>query len=93
MNAEIQELVLKLLEPGVYKTTAQIVEEFRAEFPEKWRALQREGEERFAGSCGAHQMPANAVRQALFSLPEEKRRCRYRRGEYSWAAASEGAGG
>jgi hypothetical protein len=44
MVGELESLVLELLEPGIFKTTSQLAEEFRAEFPGQWRRLEEEGE-------------------------------------------------
>ena len=84
-QADLQTLLLNLLEPGVWKTTAQLVEEFRIEYPRQWRELEIEGERLFGAGCGAIQQPATLIVQTLFDLPEEKRLCRRREGEYWWS--------
>ncbi len=89
MNLEscnLEELLLTLLEPGVFKTTGQLVQEFRMEFPRTWRGLEEEGERLFGGSCGAYQQPATRITQALFMLPAEKCFCRREEEGYSWSA-------
>ena len=68
---ELEKLLLTLLEPGVYKTTSQLVQEFRMEFPRAWRELEREGRRLYGSSCGAYQQPATRIAQALFNLPQE----------------------
>lgn len=81
----LEELLLKLLEPGLYKTTGQLVQEFRMEFPACWRELEEEGKCLFGGACGAYQQPSTRISQALFNLPKEKCLCRRRGEEYSWS--------
>ena len=83
---DLEELILTLLERGVFKTTGQLVQEFRMEYPRSWRELEREGERLFGGTCGAYQQPATRISQALFNLPAGS--CLCRRGEegYSWSA-------
>ncbi len=86
--AQLQELILELLEPGVYKTTAQVVAEFRAEYPASWRELEKEGETLYGGGCGTIQQPPTRISQVLLSLPEE---CclRLREGSgYRWSKAT-----
>ncbi|MEW5785382.1 MAG: hypothetical protein AB1767_09975 [Bacillota bacterium] len=91
MDRELENLIFKLLEPGVFKTTAQLVEEFRAEYPRQWRRLEQEGEQLYGGSCGAYQQPATRIAQVLFNLAEEKRCRQSRRGkEHQWSAVSTG---
>ncbi len=85
-SCKLEELLLTLLEPGVYKTTGQLVQEFRMEFPRMWRELEKEGECLFGGSCGAYQQPATRIAQALFNLPAEKCFCRREENGYSWSA-------
>ncbi|NLA11892.1 MAG: hypothetical protein GX883_07200 [Firmicutes bacterium] len=86
MSGNLEELLLNLLEPGVYKTTGQLVQEFRMEYPEQWQELEREGKQLFGGTCGAYQQPSTRLAQVLFSLPEERCLCRRRGGEYRWSA-------
>ncbi len=63
-SRELEELLLTLLEPGVFKTTGQLVQEFRMEFPQRWRELEKEGRRLYGGSCGAYQQPATRIVQA-----------------------------
>jgi hypothetical protein len=83
---ELEKLLLTLLEPGVYKTTSQLVQEFRMEFPRAWRELEREGRRLYGSSCGAYQQPATRIAQALFNLPPGKCLCRREGNSYSWSA-------
>ncbi|MDZ4132592.1 MAG: hypothetical protein U1E11_05590 [Dethiobacteria bacterium] len=69
MNAKrLEEIVINLLEPGIFKTTAQVVEEIRIEFPALWRQLEEEGEMLFGSSCSSLQQPATRISQVLQSL-------------------------
>lgn len=69
MTLNIEKQVLSLLEQGIFKTTEQIVEEFRMEFPEQWKALQEEGEILYGNSCSSVQLPATRISQALRTFP------------------------
>ncbi|NLA05577.1 MAG: hypothetical protein GX881_07700 [Firmicutes bacterium] len=84
-SSSLEELILSLLEPGVYKTTGQLVQEFRMEYPRRWRELEKEGERLFGGSCGAYQQPSTRIIRALFALPGGSCLCRRRGSEYSWS--------
>lgn len=84
-KGSLEELLLSLLEPGVYKTTGQLVQEFRMEYPQRWAELEKEGRRLFGGTCGAYQQPSTRISQALFVLPEDRCRCRRRGNEYSWS--------
>ncbi len=76
MNDELlQKKVLALLEPGIFKTTAQIVEEFRTENPSMWKTLEKEGEMLYGSSCSSVQQPATRISQVLQSLPAEQVVC------------------
>ena len=70
MTLNIGKQVLSLLEPGLFKTTEQIVEEFRMEFPEQWKALQKEGEMLYGNSCSSVQQPATRISQVLRTFPD-----------------------
>ncbi len=85
-NLNLEEMLLKLLEPGVFKTTGQLVQELRMEFPGAWRELENEGRRLFGGACGAYQQPATQISQALFNLPAGKCLCRRDEDCYSWSA-------
>ncbi len=82
---ELEQLIITLLEPSVFKTTAQIVEEFRIEYPRRWRELEEEAQRVFGASCAAYQQPATRVVQALFSLPEKSRLCRREGDAHRWS--------
>lgn len=74
MGSEIlQRMVLDLLEPGIYKTTAQVIEEFRMEYPDQWLKLKKEGEMLYGISCSSVQQPSTRIAQTLLSLPAEQR--------------------
>lgn len=68
----LQQLVLDLLEPGIYKTTAQIIEEFRMEHPRHWQKLKEEGEVLYGISCSSLQQPSTRIAQILLSLPSDQ---------------------
>ncbi len=72
-NQLMQKLILGLLEPGIFKTTAQIVEEFRMENPTEWSRLEKEGEELYGSGCSSLQQPATCIAQVLLSLPPRSR--------------------
>lgn len=81
----LQQLVLRLLEPGIYKTTAQVVEEFRMEYPLQWRQLEKEGEMLYGKSCSSLQQPSTRISQALLSLPAKQRLRRNKLNQYYWS--------
>lgn len=81
----LQQLVLRLLEPGIYKTTAQVVEEFRMEYPLQWRQLEKEGEMFYGKSCSSLQQPSTRISQALLSLPAKQRLRRNKLNQYYWS--------
>jgi hypothetical protein len=81
----LRDLILDLLEPGIYKTTAQVVEEFRIEHPEQWRNLEREGEMLYGGGCSSMQQPATRISQVLLSLTEQQRLFRRINKLYYWS--------
>jgi hypothetical protein len=68
---EIREKLLLLIEHGIYKTTAQLVEELRIEYPVLWRNLEKEGEILYGQSCSSMQQPATRISQVLLSLPAD----------------------
>ena len=77
MNAKrLEEIVTNLLEPGIFKTTAQVVEEIRIEYPAVWRQLEEEGEMLFGSSCSSFQQPATRISQVLQSLSTGQFICR-----------------
>lgn len=85
----LEKLVLQLLETGIFKTSEQVIQEFRTEHPRQWRELEAEGEQLFGGGCGAYQQPATRIAQALFAIPAEKVICRRRDSIYEWSKLTE----
>lgn len=85
---EIAKAVINLLEPGIYKTTAQITEELRMEYPLIWNALAQEGEALYGLGCGAIQQPVTRVAQVLLSLHSDSCLCRRSGKEYSLSRPS-----
>jgi hypothetical protein len=81
----LQQLVLRLLESGIYKTTAQVVEEFRMEYPMQWRQLEKEGEMLYGKSCSSLQQPSTRISQALLSLPAKQCLRRSKLNQYYWS--------
>lgn len=76
MNEEdLQQLILELLEKDIYKTTDQVTEEFRIEYPTQWRLLEKEGEMLFGTGCSSIQQPATRISQVLLILSEDKCFC------------------
>lgn len=82
----LEKYILELLEPGVYKTTEQLVEEFRMEHPRCWRELEEEGKRLFGGTCGAYQQPSTRILRVLFALPGESCLRRREGDRYRWSA-------
>lgn len=81
----LQKLIMNLLEPGIYKTTAQIVEEFRMEYPAYWRQLEKEGEMLYGNSCSSFQQPSTCISQVLLSLSTQQCQRRRKENEYYWS--------
>ncbi|MDY6825662.1 MAG: hypothetical protein SVV67_00560 [Bacillota bacterium] len=77
--------VADLLEAGIFKTTEQVVEEFRMEYPYLWRELEAEGQLLYGNSCSSVQQPATRIAQVLQSLDETKRLRRCRDKQYFWS--------
>ncbi len=71
----LEEFVYNLLEPGIYKTTAQVAEEIRIEYPAIWRQLEEEGEMLYGKSCSSVQQPATRISHVLQSLLPEQCNC------------------
>lgn len=84
-NELLQKLVMNILEPGIYKTTAQVVEEFRMEYPDHWRILKEEGEALYGTGCSSVQRPSIRISQVLLSMPAEKCLCRRKNKSYYWS--------
>ena len=86
MNTDLlQKLVAELLETGIYKTTAQVVEEFRTENADCWEQLKKEGEMLYGTSCSSVQQPSTRISQILLSLPADLCLRRIENGEYFWS--------
>ncbi len=80
MNSErLQARLLRLLEPNIYKITAQLVEEFRMEYPLFWDMLEKEGRIIYGNGCSSIQQPSTRIAQALLKLPAGSCR-RYNKG-------------
>jgi hypothetical protein len=67
---QIKDALLSLLESEIFKTTAQLVEELRMEYPSLWKSLELEGEKLYGQSCSSLQQPATRIAQVLLSLPD-----------------------
>jgi hypothetical protein len=82
-SEQLQSMLLQLLEPDIYKTTAQLAEEFRMEYPSCWKELETEGQTLYGNSCSSIQQPLTRIAQALLELPPES--ClRYSRGRINF---------
>ncbi len=81
----LQEFVLSLLEPDIYKTTEQVVEEFRMEYPPQWKQLEKEGEMLYGRGCSSVQQPATCIAQALLSLSTDQCFCLHKNNDYYWS--------
>lgn len=71
-SEELEKALLSLLEQGLRKTTAQVAEELRMEYPQIWRSLEKEGEMLFGSSCSSVQQPYTRISQVLLSLPADQ---------------------
>ena len=80
----LMQLVLSLLEPVIYKTTTQLVEEFRMEYPAQWRQLEKEGEVLYGNSCGSMQQPSTRISQILRSLSTDQCHCLHKNNQDYW---------
>ena len=69
---ELEKVLISLLEQGVRKTTAQVAEELRMEYPQLWQSLEKEGETLFGSSCSSVQQPYTRISQVLLSLPSDQ---------------------
>ena len=85
MTLNIEKQVLSLLEPGIFKTTEQIVEEFRMEFPIQWKTLKEEGEILYGNSCSSFQQPATRISQALRTFPDTHVLCLHEQDKMFWS--------
>lgn len=82
---KLHQAVISLLEPGIYKTTAQVVEELHIEYPALWRQLEKEGEMLFGSSCSSVQQPYTHISQVLLALPSDICLRTLRDKEYIWS--------
>ncbi len=80
----LKQNILSLLEPGIFKTTTQVVEEFRIEYPVLWKMLEKEGEMLYGSGCSSVQQPATRISQVLQILPAEQVVCQRGRNGNSW---------
>ncbi|MDW7728725.1 MAG: hypothetical protein SCJ94_01780 [Bacillota bacterium] len=85
IEEKLHEAVISLLEPDIYKTTAQIVEELRMEHPALWRQLEKEGKMLFGSSCSSVQQPYTRISQILLALPSDMCLRIFRDKEYIWS--------
>lgn len=84
-SQKMQKLVLAILEPGIFKTTAQVVEEFRIENPAEWCRLEKEGEKLYGKGCSSLQQPSTCIAQVLLSLPSRSRLMYKKDGHSFWS--------
>jgi hypothetical protein len=89
MNTKkLEEIVINLLESGIFKTTAQVVEEIRIEHPAAWRQLEEEGEMLFGSSCSSVQQPATRISHVLQALLPEQCTCLRDKNIAYWSKAN-----
>lgn len=89
---QLQAMLLQLLEPDIYKTTAQLVEEFRMEYSSRWKELEIEGQTLYGNSCSSVQQASTRIAQALLELPPDSCR-RYSRGSlHFWSKKEDNPG-
>ncbi len=81
----LQQKIIELLDSGIFKTTAQVVEEFRMENPALWRELELEGEMLYGNSCSSLQQPATRISQVLQDLPAGQIKCQLKNDGYRWS--------
>lgn len=68
----LHNLILDLLESDILKTTEQVVEEFKMEYPAQWRSLEKEGEMLYGSSCSSVQQPSTRISQVLINIPSNE---------------------
>ncbi len=88
MPLKIEKQILSLLEQGLFKTTDQVVEEFRMEYPDQWKALEEEGEMLYGNSCSSVQQPATRISQVLSSLRSAQVDCLQEKDKKLWSIKS-----
>lgn len=67
----LHNLILDLLEFDILKTTEQVVEEFKMEYPAQWKALEKEGKMLYGSSCSSVQQPSTRISQILLNMPSD----------------------
>lgn len=80
----LKQAVESLLEPGIYKTAAQVAAELKMEYPQIWQELEKEAELKYGTSCSALQEPHARIAQVLLSLPADCRQTAAGRKEVLW---------
>lgn len=70
--AIIEEKTLELLSFQYFKSTVQLAEEFRAEFPREWEYILSKGKETFGESCTMIVSPIIFLSQHLEELARKK---------------------
>ena len=81
---ELQARLLQVLEPDIDKTTAQLVEEIRIEYPLLWNELEMEGQALYGNRCSSIQQPATRIAQALQELPSDSCSRQSRGSQHFW---------
>jgi hypothetical protein len=84
-SEELKEALICLLEKDVHKTTAQVAEELRMEYPQLWRNLEKEGETLYGSSCSSVQQPYTRISQVLLSMPPDQCLRQSINKGYSWS--------
>ncbi len=85
VEEKLTKAIIKLLEPGIYKTTAQIAEEVRTEYFNLWRQLEKEGEMLYGKSCSSVQQPYTRISQVLFALSSDICLRKRKGNHYTWS--------
>lgn len=66
----IEKKLIELLSDNIARTTVQIVEEFKVEYPEFWQKIINEGRKLFGHSCTFVQSPQIIVANILSNLKD-----------------------
>ncbi len=83
--AAIEEHLYSLLTEEYFKSTLQLVEEFRAEYPRDWDYILSIGQKTFGGSCTSVLSPSIFLAQLLERFNEQKRALKENvQGEMKW---------
>ncbi len=83
-DIKLRKLILSLLETEYAKTTAMVVAELRAEYPEAWLELQKEGEMLYGSGCSSLQQPTARISQLLQAMPSDRVKRSRRGSETCW---------